>query len=238
MTALTPAKIGFYGPKTRELQRRLSFEHVTLTWRMANVYMYLGSRANTTPAIDDIQDYVLLETRDRAYSTTPIAINIWNEAFSDIEMDLSKFGIIDPSGKGTETFRIHIDSFDKDGLGRYIIVGDVIQLPFFTQDSNLAFWEVTNVSRNSEFENFYVTVTATVMDDAQETAEILGKNSQDNVLSDIATGLASDQATEVPEQGLDPSDAVVTDGDTQNVGVDYRPDLGASFLDDPNAKPF
>jgi hypothetical protein len=234
MSSLKKPYIGVYGPKTRALQRRLSFEHVSLTWKTAKIFKYLGSRSNASPQYGDIQDFILLETRDRAYASSPIEINIWNEAFADQQMDFSKFGLIDPSGGNEQTFKIHVNSFDTDGLGRYIISGDIIQMPFFTQDGKPSYWEVTDVNRKTEFENYYVVITACPMDDKQETAEIANKNSQDNIFTTIKTGMDTDQAAQVPEKGLNPGSIVVTNPDTQNQPVDPRPAATGDFLDDPN----
>lgn len=194
-------KVGVYGPNMRKLQRSLALEHVSLTWKPCFVYKYLGSRANLSPAQSDIQDYILLENRDRAYAATPIKINVWYDPLPEQAMDFARLGIINPMGN-EEHFKFHIDSFQADGLGRYLLEGDILEIPFLVQDGFPTRYEITDVDRKLEFENFYVYVTAIVMEDKQETAEIQNKRTQDTVLGNISTPREAAGAAAVPVAGV------------------------------------
>lgn len=194
-------KIGTYGPKMRALQRHISYEHVSLDWKSCLVYKYLGSRTNLNPAITDIQDVVFLETRDRAYASAPISINVWYDPLPEQAMDFAALGIINPLGN-EQHFKFHINSFQDDALGRYLIEGDILEIPFLLQDGFPTRYEVSDVDRKLEFENFYVYVTATVMDDKQETAEISNKRSQESALDAIDAAIVALTDAEVPVGGL------------------------------------
>lgn len=234
MTAKKPY-IGVYGPKTRALQSRVSYEHVSLSWKVANVWKYLGSRASGTPDIDDIQTTTFMEVPDRAYASEAIEVNIDLEPFPEQQADLSQFGIIDPTS-GEQTFKMHTESFKHTGyggLGRYVIVGDVIEMPFFEQDGNTAYWEITDVDRKQEFENFYVVVTARPLTDSRVTEEIPDKNTNQTVMDNIEADLQTEYETEVQDEGLDDTGVQVDDpqsGDT----YDPRDKDQGSLLDDPN----
>lgn len=234
--SLKQPKIGVYGPKTRALQQSLSYEHVSLTWKTCNVYKYLGPRTETTPNTGDIQDAIFMETRDRAYDPAPVEINVWYEPFPEQQMDFAKFGVINPLGD-EQTFKFHVNSFDATGLGRYIITGDVLEVPFLLQDGHKSYWEVTDVDRKTEFENFYIVVTAVTMDDKTETAEIPDKYEQDSIFQNIkaqADALADQQ---VPNEGITEGDVEVTDPTTVEP-YDPIPEGDRDFLEDPNAEVF
>lgn len=228
--------IGLYGPKTRALQERISYEHLSLTWKDALVYKYLGSRTNTNPNINDIQDTILMTTADRAYDPTPVKVNVWYEQFGDQQMDFSRFGMINPMGDD-HTFRFHTYSFNSQGLGRYIMVGDVFEIPFLNQDGNKSYFQVNDVNRKQEFENFTVTVMASVLEDREETAEIQNKNTDENVLNQLDTEIAAEQDSEVPYEGVY-GDVTVQNEPSPPTPYDPRPEYDRDFLDDPNAKNF
>ena len=171
MSGLKQPKIGRYQSKDRALQRRLSFEKTSLTWKTANVYKYLGAEENKDGAqIDDIQDYILMENTDRRYDPDPVEINIAMEEVNESPFSLDKFGIIPVLGD-TQIFRVHVNSFDADGLGRYLQSGDVLEIPFLQDNGNSgekAFFEITDTDRKMEFEKFYVTITTVPVKDTQE----------------------------------------------------------------------
>lgn len=236
MALLKTNKIGVYGPKDRLLQKRLSYERLSLTAKTIKVWRYLGSRTNATPAITDIQDATLLENRDRAYSATPIEINAWIETLPESPLDLSRFGIVNPLGN-TMQFRLHTYSFEADALGRFVIVGDVFEVPFLSQEGKVAYFEVTDVDRKTEFENFFVIATTVPLADSQETVEIPNKNSDDALLKILDDRQTTETESEFNINGPDTT-TVLVDDPTPAGSYDPRPDHGESFLDDPNKKVF
>lgn len=258
MATLKKPKIGLYQQKDRLFQRNISFEKTALSWKTANVYRYLGDATQGAGAlITDIQDTLILENPDRRYDTNPVEINVAYEEFNESPFDLSKFGIINPLGN-TNIFRIHVNSFDVDGMGRYIMVGDVLEVPFLVTNGNAgnkAFFEVTDVDRKMEFENFYVTVTTVPIKDSQEFEDINEIPSNSDALQGLQDELdKAYQATFTdggltPEPSLyverdyvdddyvdDPATVIYTDGTTKP--YDPRPDKAESFLDDPNSEIF
>ena len=256
MASLKNARVGMYGDKDRRLQKTLSFEKTSLTFKTANVYKYLGSEANGTDAsINDIQDAIFMETPDRAYDPDPVEINISMDDLSEQAFDLSKFGIISPIGE-TQLFRVHVNSFDTDGLGRYLIVGDILEIPFLQQngnDSQLAFFEITDVDRKMEFENFYVTVTTVPVKDTQETAGIDGIPSNSDALSELQDQLDAAYNEDFTESGLNAEpylyvrrgyvkdgyvDAVIVNEAIDTDRTDYEPRPNDDWLDDPSGKIF
>lgn len=237
MATVKRPKIGVYGPKTRDLQKRLSYESVSLTWKTCFVYRYLGPRTEASPSIYDIQDKVLFETPDRAYDTTPVELNVWHEMMQEKTMDFSQFGLISPLGN-EYIFRFHSLSFEEDGLGRYMIPGDIFEVPFFEQDGKKAFFEVTDVDRKAEFEKFYVVVTAVPMDDKRETAEIADKNINSSIMDDLRDGFDAEVEEQNNISGVDVGDYIVDDGDDEPEPYDPRaPEIG-DFLDNPDKKIF
>lgn len=227
-----------YGANDRALQKALSYERVGLSWKTCNIYKYLGARTEGNPSIGDIQDPVLMEVRDRAYEVTPVSINVWYEPLPEKSFDFSKFGIIDPIGN-EQLFKFHVNSFENDALGRYIITGDVIQVPFLTQDGNLSYWEVTDVDRKSEFENFYVVVTAVPLSVRQETAEISNIPNTESVMDTIKSDNDVEGSAEVTQEGLDVGNLELDELDDPNPpAYDPRDDDKGDFLDNPDGKVF
>jgi len=218
-------KIGVYGSKTRSLQRRLSYEAFGLTFKTANVYRYLGSRANDAPDIDDIQSKVFFEVPDRAYSDEPIPIPVGMESLPDTKTDFSRFGLINPLQDETR-FRVHVDDFLP--IGRELIIGDVLELPFFEKHGD-AYWEITDVDFRSEAEKFTVVVSATPLKTSRATREIIVDKDNESIMDDIMAGLNTVYQEQVPVEGvyLNPEEQPVED-------IDYRNDLQAGFLDDLN----
>lgn len=221
MAVIKRGKIGVYGTKTRAMQRKLSAEMFGLTSKIANVYKYLGSRASATPDINDIQSKVFYEVPDRAYASTPVDITIWMEPYAESKMDFSRFGIINPLGD-EQTFRVHVDEFE-GCLGRELIIGDVLEIPFFSKDCKKAFWEITDVDTKTEFEKFYVVLTASVLGDSRESREIPIDDSNTGLMDDIMADADLAFEEQVAYNGLE------DDG----TPVDYRKEEQSSFLDDP-----
>lgn len=216
-------KIGVYGTKTRKLQRRISFEAYGLTFKVANVYKYLGSRANVTPNINDIQSKVFFEIPDRAYAIEPLPIPVGMEPLQEMKTDFSRFGLISPLQDETR-FRFHIDDFDP--LGREMIIGDVFELPFYKKNGD-AFWEVTDVDLRSEAEKFIAIVTATPLSASRATREIPVNRDNGDLMDVIGTGMQTEFSEQVPAEGIYAEPPAKED-------VDYRNPSQASFLDDPN----
>lgn len=233
MATLKSPVIGQYGSKTRLLQKKLSYERISLTWKTVNVYKYLGSRTNATPSINDIPDPVFLEVADRAYDTTPVEINAWWEQLPEQQMDLSQFGIISPLGD-TQQFRFHSYSFEVDGLGRYIMVGDIIEVPFLEQDGNKVFYEITDINRKNENENYIVIASAKPMADSQETTEIPDKNTDKPLFDNLESELVADMESDFTEDGVDTTTTQTSDEPDSRDPYDPRPDDSEDFLDDPN----
>lgn len=217
-------KIGFYGSKTRALQRRLSFEIFGLTFKQANVYRYLGSRESVAPSINDVQIKVFSEVADRAYDQVPVEVPIGMERFSEGKMDFSRFGILNPIADET-MFRMHIDDFAP--LGRDMIIGDVFQLPFYDKDGNGSFWEVTDVDLKQEAEKFIAIIYATPLSSNRATREIPVDNSNDDVLTDIMNGFDNEVSDDVMTETPSYDEPTVKDD------IDYRSDIQEDFLDDP-----
>lgn len=234
------AKVGVYGGKDRDLQRKMSYERTALTHKTANVYKYLGVSTNPVPDLDDIQDKVLLENRDIAYDPVPVELNVHYDLLPENSFDLSRFGIVNPIGN-TQIFKFHINSFDDNGLGRYIMVGDIIEIPFLAEGDLgeiKAFWKVTDVDNKTSFESYYSIVTTVPMSHMQET---LGIDDGDNNNADILDAL---QASVKAEQEDSFVDAGLSNDEFNNIPEDVREeydpgfDVGSDFLDDPNKRIF
>ena len=230
------SKIGRYGPKTRSLQKRLAYEKVSHTKKFANVYKYLGSRASEDPQINDIQTTTFMEVPDRAYSQKPIKINIYFEPLQEQKADFSKYGIIDPIGD-KQVVKVHVNSYED--LGRELVEGDVLEVPFFEQDHK-AFWEVTDVDRSQEFEKFYAIISMNELADSRTTREIdVGAGSIADVLNDVGEQQQKESEDFVPHDGVDDVD-VDNDETNDRIGKEKeqrrsRPKQ-PSFLDDVNGE--
>lgn len=227
MSRVKRGKIGVYGPKTRALQRRLSAEAFGLTFKTANVYLYLGSRKSVDPKTSDIQSTILFETADRAYQAEPIEISIAMDAPMESAMDFSRFGIINPISDEW-TFRVHLDEFEC--LGRWLEVGDVFEIPFYERDCEKAFWEVTDVDDKISYEKFYVVVKASIVNDSRKTREVPLERTNSDLLDDMMLDMDAEFESDVDREGLDNNDPLEFPPDEP---VDYRDKRQASFLDDP-----
>lgn len=217
---------GMYGEKTRELQRKLSRQMFELAFKEANVYKYLGSSESFDPDIDDIQVKVFNEVPDRKYDSNPVKINIGMEALQESPIDFSRFGIISPMSNEI-TIRIHVDEF-KDCMGRWLIIGDIMEIPFFEKDCDKAFFEVTDVDDKPSYEKFYVTARIKPAGDTRETREIPLERSNFD-FNEIKQDEQDQSAeSEVPYAGI--GDEV-----DEYEKVDSRNKKQADFLDDPFA---
>ncbi len=103
-----------------------------------------------TTRLDDIQDQLFMENRDRDYSKQSISFKVSYQPFDAIS-DLSKFGFqIADVYSFTTVFSTMVKA-----LGRPIVVGDILELPNEVQyDHNLKpvrkFLEVTDTSWDSQ----------------------------------------------------------------------------------------
>lgn len=129
--------------------------------------------------LDDIQDTLYLENRDRDYAKASIHVKAAYQPF-DAMGDMSKFGFqIADMYTFTTSFAMMVSS-----LGRPIVVGDIIELPSEMQyDHNLRpvrkFLEVSDVSWSSEgyttsWKPILYKFTAQQLIPSQEHRDILG----------------------------------------------------------------
>lgn len=223
-------RIGVYGRKTRDLQRRMTYEAFKMTFKTGNVYKYLGDRHSIDPNINDLGNITFSEVNDRAYDKESYPIYIGMEPMSENAMDLSQYGIINPMGDDI-TIRVHVNDFEC--LGRPIIVGDAIEIPFYRDgECREAFFEVSDVDDKPSYEKYYYTVTIHPMNDSRKTREIDLDRSNEDVFSDVMQEADEKYEEEVPFEGLDEG---LVDGEftPPSEPVDYRNKKQKSFLDDP-----
>lgn len=256
MSAFKNGLIGVYGLKDRAMQRRLSFEKTTLSHHPVDVFKYLG---NTTlgagSSITDIQDNIFMENTDRRYDPNPITINADVQQMEESPYALEQFGIIN-AFEGTQLIRVHINSFESDGMGRWLIVGDVIRIPFFTdRNGNAMHFEVSDVDEKNSFEKFYATISLEQVKDSQEMEEIEGIQSNSDALADLQNDLNDAYDATFVDGGLNPEPSLYaergyaedgywdisptttgyTDAGTRDT---YSPRPNEDFLDNPNAEYF
>ncbi|MDF2434465.1 MAG: hypothetical protein JWP44_4096 [Mucilaginibacter sp.] len=135
-------------------------------------------------AVDNIQDRVFLENRDRDYDTSTVKIK---GSYTPLELQSfqSRFGNSQIFGGG-ETYSIEINFSQVVALlGRPLVIGDIIQLPSETQYSPslkpiLKYLEVTNIawSVNGYTLNWVPTLQRVLAEPviaSQETQDIFGK---------------------------------------------------------------
>jgi hypothetical protein len=104
----------------------------------------------TQVSLDNIEDYVLLEDRDRSYSRTSTLLKCQYDLL-DVQTELAKFGINLPQ---TYIFTCSFAAM-VDILGRPVVVGDIVELPGEVQyDHNLLpvkkWLEVTDTGWSTE----------------------------------------------------------------------------------------
>lgn len=256
MSGFKSSRIGRYGPLERSLQRSLSFESCSLSKHEINVYRLLGDASQAEPTISDIGSALWMETPDRTYDTDPVLINAWYDTpMQDEALSLERFGIMSPL-QGVLIVKIHINSFEADGMGRYIITGDIIEIPALEMNGKKAFFTVDDVDKRTVNENYHVVCTCNPIRDSQETAEIPNIPTDSDALDALQAQFDADYAKNVTYAGVDsefdlyvardyvvddyfdPIDAVTYTNETTKVQFDPRPDRAESFLDDPNAQVF
>lgn len=203
MSFIKRPRIGVYGDKTRALQKRLSYERVSLTWKTVNVYKYLGVKGSANLDPKEIEDKIFFETRNRDYDPEPAELNAHFEPMQEEQTDLSRFGIISPLSENLRIY-MHTGSFESLGLNRYIRNGDIIEIPFWEQriDGKVikSFWEVVEIDRKKEFETFTVVVTVEPVRDRQETQDLDGLISNSDVMDEIYTDVVDEMDTFIDEK--------------------------------------
>lgn len=147
--------------------------------------------------VDNIQDKILLENRDREYDTTAIQLKGYYDLIS-VNTDLTRFGIEIPSAN--YQIRVNFTSCVQQ-LGRPLVIGDIVELPSETQYTpNLTpvkrYLEVTDVTW--DFSTYtpgwmptMLLVTAQPALASQETQDIFGdlsRNVDTSGLFDVDDG--------------------------------------------------
>lgn len=221
-------RIGVYGKKTRRMQKRLTRETFGLTFKEAKVWLFRGSRYdNEENDIFNLGNPVFQEFPDRKYELDPKCIPIGMEPMQEMKMDFSRFGVIDPMGNEIP-FRIFQD--DMNCLERPLIVGDVLEVPFFETEDRKALWEITDVDYKVAYEKFIVIVYAEPADDSRKTRELPISNPTGVIIDEFDMQREMSAEENIPNTGYAP------DGEVPQGDVDYRHDREKSFLDDPNKK--
>ena len=124
------------------------FNGVAANFQWEVVELHLNEA--TQLSLDNIEDYVLLENRDRAYCRTSVFLKCTYDLL-DVQTELAKFGINLPQ---TYIFTVSFAQMVKI-LGRPVVVGDIVELPGEVQyDAQLRpvrkWLEVTDCSWSTE----------------------------------------------------------------------------------------
>lgn len=226
----TKNRVGLYGPKTREFQKNLTYEAFKMTFKTGNVYKYLGDASNENPNINDIGKNTFFEIQKRAYDKTAVGVYLGIESPSESKMDLSQYGIIDPSA---EELRVKIHTNDFYCLGREIIVGDAIEIPFYERDCKPAFFEVSDVDRDQSYEKFYFNLTLKPMNDSIKTQELDIERSNENLFDEVKEEKDQQNEERVPYEGIDDSPVYASDPAQEEESTDYRNKKQSGFMDNP-----
>jgi len=183
-------------------------------------------------AVDNIQDRILLENRDRNYDENPTRIKASYQPI-DIQAFNAKHGFGSMYTGNEWVIEVSFSSM-VELLGRPFVIGDLLQLPAETQYSAdltavLRYVEVTDVawSTNSYTPNWIPVMQRLIAKPvmaSQETQDILGKLTEDidvHGTADINDGqddkkyqdvagisqtIKAEQNTQVPERGVDFAD--------------------------------
>lgn len=156
---------------------------------------------HTNPSEINIQDFLLLENRDRKYDTNIYELRgIYN--VTDNDFDLSQFGFFLTADNLFISFHIN-DMVEK--IGRKLMSGDVIELPHLRDDLLLdeslsainKFYVVEDANRSSEgfSQTWYPhvwRVKVGPMSDAQEFQDVIENN--DDVLSTYQSEISVNNA--------------------------------------------
>lgn len=182
--------------------------------------------------VNNIQDRVLLENRDRDYDENPVRMKGSYQPI-DLQSFQSKYGMGSLYSGNEWIIEVSFSSA-VSLLGRPFVIGDIIQLPSETQftpslQAVLKYLEISDVawSTNGYTPNWTPTMQRLIARPvmaSQETQDILGKitediddsglvdiNNGDNTkayqdLMGISQTIDADQNTQVPERGVDFAD--------------------------------
>jgi len=185
-----------------------------------------------TTQVDNIQDRILLENRDRSYDENPVRMKASYQPI-DLQSFQSKYGMGSLFSGNEWVIEVSFSS-TVSLLGRPFVIGDILQLPSETQftpslKAVLRYLEVSDVawSTNGYTPNWVPTMQRLICRPvmaSQETQDVLGKLTEDvdsNGVSDINNGddtkayqdlfaisqtIDADQNTQVPERGVDFAD--------------------------------
>lgn len=181
-------------------------------------------------SLDNIQDWFLLENRDRAYSRAGIMLKAQYDVM-DVQTELAKFGINLPQ---TYTLTVSFATMVQT-LGRPIVIGDVLEIPGEVQyDSNLRpirkWLEVTDTAWSTEGYAFnwkpqLFKFYAQPIMPSQEHRDLLGVPGQvndtlkDNDLAELMSLGQNDQAYRASEAIVQEMKDLVpqTGGDPANI---------------------
>lgn len=89
-------------------------------WEVVEIHLLEATQLS----LDNIEDFVLLENRDRAYCRTSVMLKCTYDLL-DVQTELAKFGINLPQ---TYIFTVSFTQMVKI-LGRPVVVGDIVELP-------------------------------------------------------------------------------------------------------------
>ncbi len=207
--------------------RPIKFNGLSTDWWAVQALQLVDYEATN---INNIQDKIFLENRDRDYDEYSVEVK-GTYTPPDIQSFQSKFGMSGLFGGG-DTYSIEVSFKDIiTKLGRPLVIGDIINLPSETQYSPslkpiYKYLEITNVawSTNGYTANWKPTlqrILAEPLTASQETQDILGKltvdvdstgladlDNGDNSkayqdMADIDQTIKADANTAVPERGED-----------------------------------
>lgn len=181
--------------------------------------------------IDNIQDKILMENRDRDYANQSITIKGYYDLIN-VSTELSKFGIEIP----TASYSIRVPfNMCVNVLGRPIVIGDIIELPSETQYTPdlrpiKRYLEVTDVTWDAAsytpgWQPTMLLLTTQPALASQETQDIFGdlakhidssglfdnddgNNTKWQDFSTIDQTIAADANTDLPERGAEGSSAI------------------------------
>lgn len=208
--------------------RPIQFNGVSCdSWGVVALEMYDFSATH----ISNIQDKILMENRDRSYQDSAILLKGYYDLIN-VNTDLSRFGIELPSAN--YQIRLNFNAC-VSGIGRPIVIGDIIELPSETQYSPdltpVKRWlEVTDVTWDATsytpgWQPLFLLVTAQPAMATQETQDIFGdlakrvdtsglfdnddgNNPRYQDFSDIDQTIDQESKTLVPERGSEGSNVI------------------------------
>jgi len=132
-------------------------------------------------ALNNIQDKIFVENRDRDYAQDPVLVKGFYNLISP-QTELTRFGIEIPSA--TYNIKLNFNSIVAQ-LGRPVVIGDIIELPSETQytpdlRAMKRYLEVTDVTWDADsytptWQPLMLLVTAQPALASQETQDIFGK---------------------------------------------------------------